>query len=221
MSDKKNEQQESQETTPINLTEEIKRLVDQLVDSRDRAEYIKAESLPDIDLYMDQVTTFMENHLQFTKRYEDDKILTKTMINNYAKNNLLPPPEKKKYSKDHVLLMTLIYYLKSMLSMNDIQCLLKPLREDYFQNDEGPLNLTGIYQSVFSQIDALKAATVDTILQKYNESRDHFEGHPELQELEFVWTLCYDVFVKKQLIEKIIDKMAEAQTAEASDKKKK
>mgnify|MGYP000334617862 CR=1 FL=1 len=61
--------------------------------------YIKPEDIPNIDLYMDQVTTFMEEQLSSTKRYEDDKILTKTMINNYAKNNLLPPPNKKKYSK--------------------------------------------------------------------------------------------------------------------------
>ena len=42
----------------------------------------------DIDLYMDQVTTFMDEHLSDCKRREDDKILTKTMINNYTKNNL-------------------------------------------------------------------------------------------------------------------------------------
>lgn len=58
---------------------------------------------------MDQVTTFMDEQLAASKRYESDKILTKTMINNYAKNNLLPSPDKKKYSKEHVL--TLLYIL--------------------------------------------------------------------------------------------------------------
>ena len=62
-------------------------------------DYIKTEDIPNIGLYMDQVTTFMDEQLEACKRYEDDKILTKTMINNYAKNNLLPAPEKKKYSK--------------------------------------------------------------------------------------------------------------------------
>ena len=57
--------------------------------------YVKPEDIPNIDLYMDQVTTFMEAQLAHSKRYKDDKILTKTMINNYAKNKLLPPPEKK------------------------------------------------------------------------------------------------------------------------------
>ena len=50
--------------------------------------YIKPEDIPNIDLYMDQVTTFMDAQLASTKRYKEDKILTKTMINNYTKNNL-------------------------------------------------------------------------------------------------------------------------------------
>ena len=71
----------------------------------DTLSYVKPERIPNIDLYMDQVTTFMDEHLVKTKRYPDDKVLTKTMINNYAKNNLLPPPNKKKYSRQHILLL--------------------------------------------------------------------------------------------------------------------
>ncbi len=74
--------------------------------------YISPETIPNIDLYMDQVTTFMDKHLSETKRYPDDKVLTKTMINNYAKNNLLPAPNKKKYTKEHILLLIFIYYFK-------------------------------------------------------------------------------------------------------------
>ena len=69
-----------------------------------RLDYIKPDEIPKIDLYMDQVTTFMETQLAGTKRTPEDKIMTKTMINNYTKNKLLPPPERKKYSKDHMLL---------------------------------------------------------------------------------------------------------------------
>ena len=57
--------------------------------------HVKADEIPDIDLYMDQVTTFMDSHLKDMRRHPGDKVLTKTMINNYAKNNLLPPPVKK------------------------------------------------------------------------------------------------------------------------------
>ena len=54
--------------------------------------YIKPGDVPNINLYMDQVTTFMEEHLSDSKRHEDDKILTKTMINNYTKDNFCRLP---------------------------------------------------------------------------------------------------------------------------------
>ena len=77
-------------------------LLESILESLSRIDYIHAEDIPNIDLYMDQVTTLMDSGLSSSKRYEEDKILTKTMINNYAKNNLLPPPDKKKYSREHI-----------------------------------------------------------------------------------------------------------------------
>ena len=88
--------------------------------------YIQPEEIPSIDLYMDQVTTFMDAQLSSSRRYESDKILTKTMINNYAKNDLLPPPTKKKYNREHLLLLVFIYYFKSLLTITDIQRNLLP-----------------------------------------------------------------------------------------------
>lgn len=82
----------------------------------DKLSYVKLEKIPELDLYMDQVTSFMEEQLKDTKRNQEDKVLTKTMINNYAKNRLLPPPVKKKYSKEHMLLLLFIYYYKNLLS---------------------------------------------------------------------------------------------------------
>ena len=106
------------------MTIDPNNLLNSILSSLDRIDYIKSEELPNIDLYMDQLTTFMETHLKSTKRYDSDKVLTKTMINNYAKNNLLPPPVKKKYSKEHSLLLIFIYYFKGVLSIHDIQTLL-------------------------------------------------------------------------------------------------
>ena len=94
-----------------------------------KTESIPPEDIPNIGLYMDQVTTLMDTRLASSKRYPDDKILTKTMINNYTKNKLLPPSNKKKYSREHIFLLIMIYYLKSILSISDIQSLLEPLSE--------------------------------------------------------------------------------------------
>ena len=88
---------------------DTKDLLNKIMESVDSIGHINASDIPNIDLYMDQVTTFMEKKLKNTARHpEEDKVLTKTMINNYAKNRLLPPPVKKKYSKEHMLLLLFI-----------------------------------------------------------------------------------------------------------------
>ena len=87
----------------INMDE----LLDSMLEGISNMDYVRSEDIPNIELYMDQVTSFMDEQLSSSKRYDDDKILTKTMINNYAKNNLLPPPVKKKYSKEHVVVIIL------------------------------------------------------------------------------------------------------------------
>ncbi len=73
-----------------------------------KLDYIIPEDIPAIELYMDQVTTFMDQQLGKNKRSEEDKVLTKTMINNYRKDEILPPPVKKKYSKNHIILLIYI-----------------------------------------------------------------------------------------------------------------
>ena len=82
---------------------------------KDQSSIIELNDIPNIDLYMDQVTTFMETKLSGYKRNEKDKILTKTMINNYAKARLFPPPVKKKYTKNHVMILIIIYHLKNIV----------------------------------------------------------------------------------------------------------
>ena len=106
------------------MTENEKEMMNSIFAKIAELDYIKPDEIPNIALYMDQVTTFMEDNLASTKRHHDDKILTKTMINNYAKNKLLPPPEKKRYSREHLLMLIFIYYFKNILSISDIQTLL-------------------------------------------------------------------------------------------------
>ena len=135
---------------------ESDRILESILESLSKMEYVKASEIPNIDLYMDQVLTFMNGHLENAKRYETDKVMTKTMINNYAKNHLLPAPEKKKYTKEHIMVLMFIYYFKNILSIGDIQSILNPLTERYFANGK-ELNLEKIYEEVFS----LETLTVD------------------------------------------------------------
>ena len=102
------------------MTIDMNDMLNSILNELSHLQYVHPGDIPNIDLYMDQVTTFMDEQLDSTKRYKEDKILTKTMINNYTKNNLLPPPVKKKYSREHMLLLIFIYYFKSILSIKDI-----------------------------------------------------------------------------------------------------
>lgn len=184
-------------------------------------DYIHPEDLPSIELYMDQVTTFMEGQLNSTRRYPDDKILTKTMINNYAKNKLLPAPEKKKYTKEHMLLLIFIYYFKNILSINDIQDLLGPITEKYFHSDEK--DMTYIYEEVFrlekKQIEHLKR----DLLRSFQAAETTFqdaedEDREYLITFSFICLLSFDVYLKKMMIERLIDGL---RPEEASKKEKK
>ncbi len=102
-----------------------KEILSDILAHLDNLSHIRLDKIPEIDLYM-------EDHLTKTKRNPEDKVLTKTMINNYAKNRLLPPPVKKKYSRQHILLLLFIYYYKSLLSFSDIEQLFAPITERHF-----------------------------------------------------------------------------------------
>ena len=189
-------------------------LLNSILESLERIEYIKPSDIPNIDLYMDQVTTFMDKRLRAGARNPgDDKILTKTMINNYAKNGLLPPPVKKKYSKEHVLLLIFIYYYKGIMSISDIQTLLGPIMEQFFQNGK-EFNLESVYQEAFgmerSQIETLK----QDVIEKFKLAEQTFDDAPAesqefLHQFSFICLLSFDVYVKKMIIEKMIDGLAE------------
>ena len=178
--------------------------------------HISPEQIPGIDLYMDQVTTFMEEHLKDTKRYPEDKVLTKTMINNYAKNNLLPPPVKKKYSKDHMLMLIFIYYFKNVLSFNDIGELFAPITSRHFSGKGSPLSLEDIYREVFElkdeEMERLKA-DVSTKFSRTQESFAQFpledEDRDYLRLFAFICELSFDVYLKTRLIEQLTDQLRE------------
>ncbi|KEK25617.1 DUF1836 domain-containing protein [Bacillus gaemokensis] len=106
---------------------------------------ITLEDIPNVDLYVDQVVQLFENNYSDTTRTEDEKVLTKTMINNYAKGKLFIPIKNKKYSKEHMILISLIYQLKGALSINDIKSSLAGLNEKLVNEDS--FELDTLYKS--------------------------------------------------------------------------
>ena len=198
------------------MTIDSKDMLNSILSSISNIDYVKTKDIPNINLYMDQVTTFMEEQFSSTKRYETDKILTKTMINNYAKNNLLPPPVKKKYSKEHILAMIFIYYFKNILSIKDIETMLAPITENYFDGEKD-FNIASIYEEVFKMEKSRMDAVQKDVARSYTKSLDCFSDIPglsddelkQLQTFAFICNLSFDVYIKKHIIEKLIDDMPE------------
>lgn len=178
--------------------------VKDIIKKQSKEEKIQLEDIPELDLYMDQVIQLFEKKLSSSKRNEEDKVLTKTMINNYAKAKLLMPIKNKKYSKEHLILMSLIYDFKGALSISDIKLLLDEIVKGY-ENDE-EYNIRELY------LDYLNNCSEDNKeIEKYlNEKVEKiFKGSDKedfKEKFLLVSTMINMSNVYRKIGEKLIDK---------------
>lgn len=176
------------------MEEELKKIMEELIDF----EQLRYESIPDIDLYMDQVTTFVEEKLHYLKRNDKDDAITKTMINNYTKAGILMPPVKKRYSRDNMVLIILTYYLKQILSISDIQAILSPIVEKSKESKDYSLEIQEIYNT-FVNIEE----------KEYNDFKENYNINSIISEKNELLTVVIGLIVKaqiqKRMAEKIID----------------
>ena len=223
---------------PETLKEAVRRFYEAVGVPSDR-------DFPQIDLYMDQVTTFLEGQLmRYTRRPDEDKILTKTMINNYTKAGLLIPPVRKRYGSDHLMLLVIIYILKNFLSIGDIQAILQPVEEACFTEtertgrapkrdktgdagnaDEEKLDFTWLYNYVIAHIRDQKQETMESVLSQIDAASEAAAaeagtGTPEQQanealirNFDLICRLSTDIYMRKLIIEKLIDGTIEADAA--------
>lgn len=124
------------------------------------------DEIPELDLYMDQVIQLFDSKFNDSKRTEDDKALTKTMVNNYAKGKLLMSIKNKKYSKEHLILMSLIYNLKGGLSISDIKSSLNKIVKIFESGEEYPIR--ELYTLYLKQYNEDLKDVEKTIEEKFN-----------------------------------------------------
>ena len=178
--------------------------VKDIIKKQSKEEKIQLEDIPELDLYMDQVIQLFEKKLSSSKRNEEDKVLTKTMINNYAKAKLLMPIKNKKYSKEHLILMSLIYDFKGALSISDIKLLLDEIVKGYENEEE--YNIRELY------LDYLNNCSEDNEeIEKYlNEKVEKiFKGSDKedfKEKFLLVSTMINMSNVYRKIGEKLIDK---------------
>lgn len=186
-----------------------KEIINDMIKHFEGLDTVKSEDIPDISLYMDQMTSFIDEKLESFKREEDDKLLTKTMINNYTKNKLLPPSDKKKYTKNHVMLLILIYFYKNVLSFADIKRLCD--LSIYNSFDKGDESLSELYDILVHIEDDKKSEIVDDLKKRLEYAKNKvstFDKKDENVELfTFLSDIVLEVYFKQHLIEYILNKI--------------
>lgn len=188
--------------------EQIKKLIREWV----KQGYVMPDDIPNVELYAEQVTTFMDQNLSGYKRNAEDKTLTKTMINNYTKNNLLPPPVKKRYNADHIILLIIIYYMKNVISIGDIKSLFEPLLEEFYSDgikNQKATPLMDMYESLYKLEKKQYFETEKSILKTLELSQTDYpeKDNDYLKNFIFLSLLGYDIFTKRKVMEHLIDEM--------------
>ncbi|MDZ5470458.1 DUF1836 domain-containing protein [Bacillus sp. 31A1R] len=182
----------------------------EMIEKLELENQLSLEEMPEIDLYMDQVIQLFENKFAASKRNEDEKVLTKTMINNYAKGKLFIPIKNKKYTKEHLILISLIYQLKGALSINDIKVTLEEMNKLVL---EGDVDIKNFYQTFLQ----LSSENVEKFQDDIKIGADHveeklanLEGNSDyLQKMLLITSFVHMSNLYRRVAEKLVDEIIE------------
>ena len=201
------------------MMDDLRRDIKDIIDDVFSIQLLDTSEIPRIDLYMEQVTSFFEDQLGEMRRKDEDKILTKTMVNNYTKYEVLPHPEKKKYGREHMIALTYIIMLKKILSIQDIKTFFN------LTEDKDPLLLEPQY-NVFRQIMESTYQSTAELLEKELDMMDNTLLENGLQDdrarlMTMIGCLCCEASAFKLLAERLIDRYEQKQEEEKKQKDEK
>jgi len=83
------------------------------------------KELPELDLYMDQIITFIDGHIGSFFTSIGGAPITKSMVNNYVKAKIVDAPVNKKYPKHSLAMIIVVYILKNCFSTEEIGRLIR------------------------------------------------------------------------------------------------
>jgi hypothetical protein len=179
--------------------------IDQLMEALGLEQQLTLEEIPKIDLYMDQVIQLFEGKFDAGKRNEQDKVLTKTMINNYAKGKLLFPIKNKKYSREHLILISLIYQLKGALSINDIKITLDGVNEKIISEN---FQLETFYNNYLKLITKNVENFKESIKEE-SECVSNLKSKENLETVLLIASLAHMSNLYRRAAEKLVDEISE------------
>ena len=109
------------------------------------------KSVPEIDLYIDQMVSCLNSELSLYAKNGEGPI-TKGIVSNYTKHKMIPGPEGKRYTKDHCIFMLLVYYLKGCFSMDQVQRLMKPILSNYDSAWDDNVDMQAYYKEILAAV---------------------------------------------------------------------
>lgn len=170
---------------------------------------IPTDVFPDMELYMDQTVLFMNRALDIYKKDPKEPVITKTMIGNYAKHDMIPRPINKRYTRDHLLLLSLIFHLKGTFQMQDIQRLMKPLIDNYNSAFDEKFDFLQIYKGIMDAFEEDKGRLAEQVGEdigriKDTLGQDEFADDDTTELFMLITTLALKADAQKYLAQKLL-----------------
>ncbi|MDD2295337.1 MAG: DUF1836 domain-containing protein [Eubacteriales bacterium] len=184
-----------------------------LADDYLKSGIIDGKNFPDIELYIDQMAKCLNQELRL---YGDGKStpITKAMISNYTKHQMIPGPVGKHYTKDHLIFMTLVFYLKGCFSMEEIRRLMKPLLDNYSSEWDEPIDFVSMYAEIIDFVRKTEADLPRRLEQQISDVKKFLANRDTADDdtselMMLVTTLVMRSNAERFIAEKLLDEYFE------------
>lgn len=186
-----------------------KDIVNQAKDIAD-IDLVDPRDIPKIDLYMEQVTSFLEQEMGESFRFRDECVFTGTMINNYTKAGVLPRPENKRYSRRHVLTLIFIYLLKQNLSMPEIKKF-----TGLIEDQEKLENMYVLFRELLGDCAKEYVRSIQDKLDRIDKTfKNHGVDDEEMKVLIFISLISLDATISTKLSNRVLNLLEEKREAQ-------
>ena len=143
---------------------------------------LTSRDIPQIDLYVDQILNLVSTKLREGSERYHDRLLTKTMINNYSKDGIITAIKGKKYNREQIMQILTVYSLKNTLSIGEIK---RILAGAYADGDFDEAALTEIYDrhlKIKSENKDYALEALDAIIERNSLDID--------SDIDYISTIC-------------------------------
>lgn len=187
---------------------------------------VEDKKIPDMELYMDQAAGIFGNAFAELDGNIADRFAAKPMINNYTKKDLIPRPEGKRYSRDHMIMIAMVVYLRGMFKIEEIRAIMKPLVDNYNSRyddsisfellyttaaEAGRASIAGVKEDVDSTISLIKKSFEDSDL----------ENDQQMEVFTLISALTMRADMEKYLVKRLMETYFAEPAKEKKEKKDK